>query len=195
MTNTESSFAFAQAAFNQANSANVLAQAAFNLSNTESSLVFAQGAYNQANAANVLAQAAFNAANSVSTLTFAQAAFNQANTALTQSYIAAQTEPQNAQSASYTLQSSDAGKHIYYTNTGAVNLYLPWTANTTYSNGTFIKVISHSSSNVIITPNTGVSLYAAGNSTPGNHNVTSYGVATLTMTAANTWYVYGFGVN
>jgi hypothetical protein len=117
---------------------------------------------------------------------------NYQNTAVA---AAAQTEPQNAQTGSYTLQSSDAGKHLYYTNSTAVNLYLPWTANTNYVNGTFVKVISHSSSNVTITPNTGVSLYSAGNTTSGNHNVTTYGVSTLQMVAANTWYIYGFGVN
>lgn len=116
-----------------------------------------------------------------------QSTFNQANTA-------AQTEPQNAQSTTYVLQSSDAGKHIYYTNASAVNLYIPWTANTTFANGTHIKIISHSSSNVIVTPNSSVSLYNAGNTTSGNHNVTTYGVATLQMVAANTWYIYGNGV-
>lgn len=144
-----------------------------------------QSAFNQANSANVLAQSAFNQANSANVL--AQSAYNQANTA-------AQTEPQNAQSTTYILQSSDAGKHIYYTNASAVNLYIPWTANTTFANGTHIKIISHSSSNVIVTPNSGVSLYNAGNTTSGNHNVTTYGVATLQMVAANTWYIYGNGV-
>jgi len=108
---------------------------------------------------------------------------------------AAQTEPQNAQSVSYVIANTDAGKHLYYTNSANVNLYIPWTANTTFANGTFIKIISHSTSNVIVTPNNGVSLYAPGITTSNNHNVTTYGVATLQMVAANTWYIYGSGVN
>jgi hypothetical protein len=107
---------------------------------------------------------------------------------------AAQTIPQNAQSTDYTLQLTDAGKHIYYTNNSAVSLYIPWTANTTYANGTTITIISNTSSNVTVTPNTGVSLYLAGNTTSISRNVTTYGMATLIMTAANTWYINGSGV-
>jgi len=74
-----SSLTYAQAAYDQANTANVLAQAAFNQANTAN--VVAQSAYGQANTANVVAQAAFNKANSANVL--AQAAFNQANTDVT----------------------------------------------------------------------------------------------------------------
>jgi hypothetical protein len=158
-----------------------------------SDLALTQSAYNQANIATNIAQSSYNSANNLGAEIIGLSitttnAYNQANTA-------AQVEPQNAQSTTYTLQSSDAGKHIYYTNGSAVNLYIPWTANTTFANGTHIKVISHSTSNVIVTPNSGVSLYFAGNTTPGNHNVTTYGVATLQMVAANTWYIYGLGIN
>lgn len=164
-----SDLALTQYAANQANSASSNTVVTQGVDATQNTNI--QSAFNQANSANVLAQSGY----------------NQANTA-------AQTEPQNAQSTTYILQSSDAGKHIYYTNASAVNLYIPWTANTTFANGTHIKIISHSSSNVIVTPNSGVSLYNAGNTTSGNHNVTTYGVATLQMVAANTWYIYGNGV-
>jgi len=117
----------------------------------------------------------------------AQVAFNQANTS-------AQTIPQNAQSGTYTLQRSDAGKHLYYTNGSAVSLYIPWTSNTSFANGTTITIISNTSSNVTITPNNGVSMYLAGNTTSSSRNVTTYGMATLIMTAANTWYINGSGV-
>lgn len=115
--------------------------------------------------------------------------------AISQANAASQVEPQNPQSTNYVLTNADAGKHIYYTNSANVNLYIPWTANTTYANGTYIRIVSHSTSNVVVTPNASVSLYSTGNTTSGNHNVTSYGVATLMMVAANTWYIYGFGVN
>jgi hypothetical protein len=93
-------FIKANAAFNKANSANILAQAAFTTANTASdSITIIQGvnvtqntnitavnnfvvsSFNKANSANVLAQAAFNAANAAGSSAFSQAAFNQANAA------------------------------------------------------------------------------------------------------------------
>jgi hypothetical protein len=51
-----------------------------------------------------------------------------------------------------------------------------------------------STGNVIVTPNANVSMYLAGNSTPISRNVNTYGVATLLNTAANTWFITGFGI-
>ena len=158
-------------AYAKANSANVLAQTAFD----------------RANSANVLAQTAFDRANSANIL--AQAAFTQANTS-------AQTVPQNAQTTNYTLQLSDAGKHIYYTQSSNTILYIPTTSNVAFSNGTTIMIVSSTSSNanVTVSPNTGVSMYLAGNTTSASRNVTTYGVATLMQVAANTWFINGTGV-
>jgi len=158
-------------AYAKANSANVLAQTAFD----------------RANSANVLAQTAFNRANSANIL--AQAAFTQANTS-------AQTVPQNAQTTDYTLQLSDAGKHIYYTQSSNTILYIPTTSNVAFSNGTTIMIVSRTSSsaNVTVSPNTGVSLFLAGNTTSASRNVTTYGVSTLINVAANTWFISGSGV-
>jgi hypothetical protein len=118
-----------------------------------------------------------------------QTVWNTANTAGT-------IKPQNPESTNYVLQLSDVGKYIYYTNSSNVNLYIPTTANVAFANGSTITIVSHTSTaNVIVTPNTGVSLYAAGNSISGNHNVTSYGVVTLFAAAANTWYIHGTGLN
>ena len=158
-------------AYAKANSANVLAQTAFD----------------KANSANVLAQTAFDRANSANIL--AQAAFTQANTS-------AQTVPQNAQTTDYTLQLSDAGKHIYYTQSSNTILYIPTTSNVAFSNGTTIMIVSRTSSsaNVTVSPNTGVSLFLAGNTTSASRNVTTYGVSTLINVAANTWFISGSGV-
>jgi hypothetical protein len=67
----------ANAAFDKANSANVLAQVAFDAANTSS-----LAAFNKANSANILAQAAFDKANTaaIEDFTHANAAFNLANT-------------------------------------------------------------------------------------------------------------------
>jgi len=130
-------------------------------------------AFNKANSANVLAQNAYNAANT-----------------------AAQTFPQNAQTANYTLVQTDAGKHLYYTQSANVNLYIPWSSNASFSNGTTIIVVSRTTSgaNVIVTPNTGVTMYLAGNTTSASRNVITHGVATLLQVASNTWMIYGTGV-
>lgn len=65
-------FIKANAAFDKANSANILAQAAFTTANTAS---------NNITAVNTFAQSAYNAANAAGSSAFSQAAFNQANAA------------------------------------------------------------------------------------------------------------------
>ena len=162
----------ANAAFIRANSANVLAQASFD----------------KANVANTTAEAGFAKANLANVL--AQSAFTQANTS-------AQTVPQNAQTTNYTLQLSDAGKHIYYTQSSNTILYIPTTSNVAFSNGTTIMIVSRTSSsaNVTVSPNTGVSMYLAGNTTSASRNVTTYGMASLIQVAANTWFINGTGVS
>lgn len=180
------------AAFNQANTANLIANTAaanitiiFGIDAAQNTNI--ASAWTQANAANVLAQSSYTQANSANIL--AQAAFTQANTS-------AQTVPQNAQVTNYILQLSDAGKHIYYTQSSNVILYIPTTANVAFSNGTKIMIISKTSSsaNVTVSPNTGVSMFLAGNTISASRNVTTYGVATLMQVAANTWFISGTGV-
>jgi hypothetical protein len=109
---------------------------------------------------------------------------------------ASQTIPQNAQSTNYTLQLTDAGKHIYYTQASNTILYIPTTSNVAFSNGTTIMIVSRTSSgaNVTVSPNTGVTMYFAGNTTSASRNVTTYGMATLIQVAANTWFINGTGV-
>jgi len=118
-----------------------------------------------------------------------QLAYNQANSA-------AQTIPQNPQTSNYVLQNSDAGKFIYYTQSANATLYIPWTSNTNWVNGTSIMIVSQTpaGANVKISPNNGVSLYLAGNSVSSSRNVSTYGTATLLMVKANTWYINGTGV-
>ena len=199
-TLSQSAYNQANAAFAQANNSGsgivnaafIQANAAFNQANISVGVDSTQNtniqlAWNTANAA-------FNQANTDALLSYANIIFTQANAAFVEANIAATIIPQNAQSANYVLANTDAGKHLYYTNGSAVNLYLPWTSNTTFANGTTITIISHTSSNVTITPNTGVSMYLAGNTTSASRNVTTYGMATLIMTAANTWYINGTGV-
>jgi hypothetical protein len=158
------------------------------VSNTaQTALTHANAAFNLANVSSNNATAAFVVANTASNN--ATLAFSAANTA-------AQTVPQNAQTTNYILTASDAGKHLYYTQSANVNLYIPWTSNASFSNGTTIMIVSRttSSANVIVTPNTGVTMYLAGNTTSASRNVTTYGMATLIQVAANTWMINGTGV-
>ena len=79
-------FIKANAAFNKANSANILAQAAFTTANTATgNITIIQGVNVTQNtnivAVNDFAQAAFNTANNTGSSAFSQAAFNVANTA------------------------------------------------------------------------------------------------------------------
>ena len=90
--------------------------------------VLANASFLQANTANVTAESAFARANLANIL--AQSAFTQANTAL--------ISPQNPQSANYILQLSDAGKHIYYTQSSNTILYIPTTSNVAFSNGSLL---------------------------------------------------------
>ena len=110
--------------------------------------------------------------------------------------VSSATVPQNAKSVNYTLQLTDAGKYIYYTQSTSNTLYIPTTSNVAFSNGTTIMIVSRTSSsaNVTISPNTGVSLYLAGNTTSASRNVNTYGVATLIQAEANTWFISGTGV-
>jgi hypothetical protein len=149
---------------------------------------------NTVNVTSVLAQSAFTQANSSNVL--AQSAFTQANSAFGKANNAGTIIPQNAQNTDYTLISTDAGKHLYYTQSANVNLYIPWSSNASFSNGTTITIVSRTSSaaNVTITPNVGVSLYLAGNTTSASRNLITYGIASLLQVEANTWMIYGNGV-
>jgi hypothetical protein len=119
------------------------------------------------------------------------------NTQNTSIFAAAQTVPQNAQSTNYVLQLTDAGKHIYYTQSSNATLYIPTTSNVAFSNGSTIMIVSRTSSsaNITVSPNTGVTMYFAGNTTSASRNVTTYGMASLIQVASNTWFINGTGVS
>ena len=178
-------FAAANASSNVTNLAYAQANAAFAAANASSNV--STLAFTQANAAFVAA----NASSNVATLSYAQAnaAFAAANSAAT-------TIPQNRQSSNYVLNLTDAGKHLYYETSSNSIVYIPDTSNVAFGNGQTVMIVSRTSSsaNIIVSPNASVSLYAAGNTISGDHNVTSYGVATLMQVSANTWFIAGTGV-
>jgi hypothetical protein len=177
----------ASAAFNKANSANIIAQSAYNYANTVnvtaglqvSNLVFYIGTVSdKTNAAHITANAAFEAANT--------------------SLIRPVSYSRNSQNTNYTLQATDAGKFIYFTQSTHSHIYIPTTTgNTTFSNGTTIIIISKTTSNAIVTisPNANVILYYSANPFfTGERNVSTYGVATLFHPEPNTWFLTGSGI-
>jgi|688.fasta_scaffold136007_2 hypothetical protein len=207
-TNITAADTKAQGAFDKANSANVLAQAAFDKANTGIGISIDEYARTTANAATsntVIIQGVDVSQNTRLTiiegvnvgqntqLTYLQSALNTANANID---AAAQTVPQNARTSDYVLQLTDAGKHIYYTQATNSTLYIPNAGQRVFPNGATIMVISQttSSANVTVSPNTGVSLYLAGNTTSASRIITTYGMATLIQVAANTWFINGTGV-
>ena len=105
--------------------------------------------------------------------------------------------PQNNLTSNYVITLADNGKHLYYNVSTNNIVYIPTTSNVAFPIGATIDIISRTSSsaNVTITPNTGVSLFLAGNTTSAGRNVTTYGTATLICVEANTWFVRGSGIS
>jgi len=98
--------------------------------------------------------------------------------------------PQNAQSAGYTLASTDAGYHIYFNSAGT--FIIPSNASVPFSIGTAITFVNlQSSSSISINSDT---MYLGGVGTTGTRTLASYGVATALKVAATTWIISGSGL-
>jgi hypothetical protein len=103
--------------------------------------------------------------------------------------------PQVSFTGNATLAATDAGRHYYSTLATANALTIANNTSVSWSVGTTISIVNRGSGNIIITQDSGVSLYLAGNSTPANRTVTTYGMATLLNVAANIWMINGTGVS
>jgi hypothetical protein len=103
--------------------------------------------------------------------------------------------PQVSFTANATIAATDAGKHYYSTLSTANALTIANNTSVSWAVGTAITVVNRGTGNIIITQGSGVSLYLAGNSTPANRTVTTYGMATLLNVAANIWMINGTGVS
>lgn len=105
--------------------------------------------------------------------------------------------PQNFTNTSYTFQLTDAGKHVYTQNSGALSqvLTIANTATVAFEIGAEIKLVVQSAGSINVAPGTGVSLYLAGNSTSASRTVNTYGIATLLKVQADTWFINGTNVS
>lgn len=98
------------------------------------------------------------------------------------------TIPQNAKTAAYTLAADDVGKHIAIT-TGGVTV-----PQNVFSAGDAVTVYNNSGSSQTITQGTGVTMYLAGQATPGNRTLAQRGVATALCVGLNTFILSGGGL-
>lgn len=122
-------------------------------------------------------------------------ALNQSVTVTATGTIAANTLgyrgiPQNAQTASYTLALSDAGKHISITTGGVI---VPANSGVAFPIGTTISVYNNSGSsqNISITTDT---MYLAGTATTGTRALAQRGVATILKVNTTEWVISGGGL-
>jgi hypothetical protein len=97
--------------------------------------------------------------------------------------------PQNSQTTSYTLVSSDAGKHISIT-TGGVTV-----PSGVFSVGDAVSIYNDSGTNQTITQGSSVTLRNAGTSSTGNRTLAQYGLATILCVANNTFVISGSGLS
>lgn len=96
--------------------------------------------------------------------------------------------PQNLQTTSYTILSSDHGKHIY-TNSGV-------TLNTgVFTIGQNVTIFNSSSTSITITQGSGVTIFQAGTANTGSRTLAQKGIALLLCVATNSFVINGGGVS
>lgn len=104
--------------------------------------------------------------------------------------------PQLSLTTSTALTSTDGGKHYYSLLNNNPTITVPNSGAVNFEVGTAVNIINHSASNINISTATGgVTMYLAGNATPGDRVLASYGVATLQKVATDTWFVIGVGLS
>lgn len=102
--------------------------------------------------------------------------------------------PQNTQSGAYVLVLTDRGKQIYMTGAAAA-LTIPPNSSVAFPLGATIALVNAGSGARTLTQGSGVTLKWAGVGSTGNRSLAVDGLATLTKTATDTWYVSGAGLS
>jgi hypothetical protein len=93
--------------------------------------------------------------------------------------------PQNSQSSTYSLQITDAGKHISIT-TGGVTV-----PSSVFSAGDAVTIFNNSSVNQTITQGSGVTLRFSGTVLTGNRTLLPYGIATVLCVSSDIFAIVG----
>ena len=97
------------------------------------------------------------------------------------------TIPQNPQTAIYTLQATDNGKHISLNN----NVTVP--ANI-FAIGSNVMIYNSGTTNITITTATNIFMYLAGTATTGTRTLAQHGLATLVYVTTSTIVISGAGL-
>ena len=98
--------------------------------------------------------------------------------------------PQVSKTSSYTLELTDAGKHISTT----AGVVIPANGSLSFPTGTAIAIYNNSASNITISI-TSDTLRLAGTTTTGNRTLANYGLATVTKVASTVWVISGAGLS
>ena len=101
--------------------------------------------------------------------------------------------PQIVFTSNSTLALTDAGKHYYSANSANV-ITIPNNTTVSFNIGSAISIIQQGTANLTLTPDAGVTLYLAGNSTSSSRMLGNYGMATLMKVATDTWFINGTGL-
>lgn len=100
--------------------------------------------------------------------------------------------PQNTQDTNYTLVLTDRAKVINHTSGTAHAWTIPPNSSVAFPSGTVISMVNgNGGGNITITQGAGVTLRWAGTASTGNRTLAANGIATITKTATDTWYVTG----
>ena len=102
--------------------------------------------------------------------------------------------PQVLFTASTTLAASDSGKHYYSTSATPLTLTIPTEAAVAFVIGDAVNIVNLGSAAITLAPDAGVTMYMAGNPTPGSRTIAGYGAGTIQKVAANTWFLVGVGI-
>ena len=95
--------------------------------------------------------------------------------------------PQNIQSGNYTLQLSDAGKHIYSANTGAQTITIPTNASVAFPIGSVVTIVNMGTTKIGLSIS-GASIIPTGSITAlSSAQIPSGTSVQLMKTATNTW--------
>ena len=97
--------------------------------------------------------------------------------------------PQNAKTSGYTLELTDAGKHISIT-TGGVTV-----PASIFSIGDAVTIYNNSGSGQTITQGSSTTVRLAGTATTGNRTLAQYGVCTILCVASNVFVISGAGLS
>lgn len=101
--------------------------------------------------------------------------------------------PQNAQTGSYTLTLTDAGKHIYRTSGTTATWTIPANSSVAYPIGTAITFINMTATAVSIAI-TSDTMYLSPAGTTGTRTLALYGSATAIKIESTIWLISGSGL-